>query len=106
MSSPAPFGRRYDLLVTYDVDTTSSAGRRRLRRVAKVCESVGQRVQKSVFECRVDVAQREALQARLIECMDGDEDSLRIYVLQGGREGAVFTYGRDVYLDFDAPLIL
>lgn len=106
MPSPAPFVRRYDLLVTYDVDTTTSAGRRRLRRVAKLCEGVGQRVQKSVFECRVDTAQFEVLQQRLQETMDAEADSLRIYLLQGGRKGAVFTYGRDTYRDFDAPLIL
>ena len=106
MKSPAPFGRRFDLLVTYDVDTTSSAGRRRLRRVAKVCEGVGQRVQLSVFECRVDRAQWEALKHRLKEEMNPEEDSLRIYVLYGGRSDSVFTYGRDDYRDFDEPLIL
>lgn len=106
MPSPAPFARRYDLLVTYDVDTTTRAGRRRLRKVAKICEGYGQRVQLSVFECRVNQEQFEALQHRLTEMMDAEEDSLRIYRLQGGREGAVMTYGRDTYRDFDEPLVL
>lgn len=106
MKSPAPFGRRFDLLITYDVDTTTASGRRRLRRVAKVCEGYGQRVQFSVFECRVDQAQWEMLKHRLQEEMDAVEDSLRIYVLYGGREPATFTYGRDDYRDFDEPLIL
>ena len=106
MPSPAPFAKRYDLLITYDVDTTTKAGRRRLRRVAKVCEGFGQRVQLSVFECRVNEAQMETLQDRLTCEMDPDEDSLRIYVLHGGRDGALFTYGRDDYLDFDEPLIM
>ena len=54
------------VLVCYDVNTETTAGRRRLRRVAKVCESTGQRVQKSVFECQIDIAQFEALQRRLL----------------------------------------
>ena len=54
------------VLVCYDVNTETSAGRRRLRRVAKVCESTGQRVQKSVFECQLDVAQFETLEGRLL----------------------------------------
>lgn len=106
MPSPAPLRRRYDVLVTYDVDTTSRAGRRRLRRVAKVCEGFGQRVQLSVFECRVDQAQLDELRHRLEAEMDAAEDSLRVYLLQGGRDGALYTYGRDTYRDFDEPLIL
>jgi len=106
MPSPAPFARRYDLLVTYDVDTTTQAGRRRLRRVARICEGYGQRVQLSVFECRVNQEQLEALQHRLQEAMHEKEDSVRIYVLTGGRDACVSTYGRDVYRNFDEPLIL
>lgn len=106
MPSPAPFGKRYDLLVTYDVETSTSAGRRRLRRVAKVCEGYGQRVQYSVFECRLNRAQLDELQHRLVQETNPQEDSIRIYVLKGGREGALFTHGRDDYRDFDKPLIL
>ena len=54
------------VLVCYDVSTETKAGRRRLRRVARVCEGTGQRVQKSVFECQVDVAQFETLERRLL----------------------------------------
>ena len=106
MRSPAPYGRRHDLLVAYDVDTTSREGRRRLRHVAKTCEGYGQRVQFSVFECRVTEEQMEEFQQRLIDTMNPEQDSLRIYRLQGGREDAIFTYGRDSYRDFDEPLIL
>ena len=53
------------IIVCYDVNTETREGRRRLRRVAKVCEGVGQRVQKSVFECRVDRKQYEDLERRL-----------------------------------------
>ena len=54
------------VIVCYDVNTETREGRRRLRRVAKVCEGTGQRVQKSVFECRIDLMQMEALEARLL----------------------------------------
>ena len=54
------------IIVTYDVSTETKEGRRRLRRVAKTCESVGQRVQKSVFECRVNQMQYEELERNLL----------------------------------------
>lgn len=73
------------MLVTYDVSTTSPAGRRRLRRVARACLDFGQRVQNSVFECEVDPAQWTALRARLVDEIDQDADSLRFYRL--GAEG-------------------
>ncbi|WP_457651747.1 CRISPR-associated endonuclease Cas2 [Rhodocaloribacter sp.] len=106
MPSPAPYGRRYDLLITYDVETSTRAGRRRLRRVAKLCESYGQRVQYSVFECRLNQAQLETLEHRLVQEIDSEADSVRIYVLKGGREAAIWVYGRDDYRDFDEPLIV
>lgn len=70
-----------ELLVTYDVDTTTREGERRLRRVAKICEGHGYRVQKSVFEVVCDPAQRLLLEARLLDIIDPDLDSIRIYQL-------------------------
>ena len=67
------------VVVTYDVSTETSAGRRRLRRVAKVCESMGQRVQKSVFECQVNNMEMEDLERRLLAEIDETEDNLRFY---------------------------
>jgi CRISPR-associated protein Cas2 len=67
------------VLVTYDVSTESGAGRRWLRRVARVCQNYGQRVQKSVFECVVDPAQWVKLRSDLMAEADGVEDSLRFY---------------------------
>ena len=58
------------VVVTYDVSTESAAGRRRLRRVAKVCESTGQRVQKSVFECQVNEMQLEQIELALLSEID------------------------------------
>ncbi|QEP43034.1 CRISPR-associated endonuclease Cas2 [Ectothiorhodospiraceae bacterium BW-2] len=69
------------VLVTYDVKTEDAAGAKRLRRVAKVCKDVGQRVQYSVFECWVDPAQWAMLRQRLIDTIDEDQDSLRFYFL-------------------------
>jgi CRISPR/Cas system-associated endoribonuclease Cas2 len=63
------------IVVTYDVSTETAAGRKRLRRVAKVCESMGQRVQKSVFECQVNEMQFEELERRLLGEIDEAEDN-------------------------------
>lgn len=95
-----------DLLITYDVNTSTKAGRRRLRKVAKTCEDYGQRVQLSVFSCRVTRSQREALEACLVDLIDPETDSLHIYLLPGGRDECVRTYGRDPYQDFDDPLVI
>lgn len=95
-----------DLLITYDVNTTTSAGRKRLRKVAQLCERYGQRVQCSVFEVRLSDALREELEARLRKAIREETDSLRIYELVGGRNQAVTAYGTDKYTDFDEPLII
>jgi CRISPR-associated protein Cas2 len=73
-----------ELLITYDVDTTTTAGQRRLRRVAKACEGIGHRVQKSVFEVVCTPAQRLQLQADLQKLIDTSCDSIRIYHLDRG----------------------
>lgn len=69
------------VLVTYDVNTESPEGRRRLRHVAKICRNYGQRVQFSVFECLVDPAQFVVLRNALIDVMDPETDSVRFYFL-------------------------
>lgn len=97
---------RLDILVAYDVDTLTEEGRKRLRRVAQVCKNFGQRVQLSLFECRVTRAQLEDLEAKLLRVVDLEKDSLRIYVLLGGRERSLRAYGKDHYTDFDEPLVL
>ena len=94
-----------DILITYDVNTLTKLGRARLRRVAKLCEGHGQRVQFSVFECTVNEAQMEMLRNRLKKSIEPAEDSLRIYTFHGQREDAVEAYGRDRYRDFAEPLI-
>lgn len=69
------------VLVTYDVNTQTAEGRKRLRQVAKVCVDYGQRVQNSVFECLVDPVQFAQLRVRLEEIIDASQDSLRFYFL-------------------------
>ncbi len=95
-----------DILVTYDVNTLTKPGRARLRRVAKICEGHGQRVQFSVFECSVNEAQKEALLHHLKKAIEPAEDSLRVYTLRGRREDVVEAFGRDSYRNFEGPLIL
>jgi len=94
-----------DLVVTYDVNTETKAGRRRLRKVAQICQNYGQRVQLSVFECRVGPLEMERLRNELQETIDDDRDSLRIYKLSGSRDRVVVTMGRDAYVNYDDPLI-
>lgn len=69
------------VLVTYDVNTETAAGRKRLRKVAKECVDHGQRVQNSVFECLLDAAQFAVLKATLKDLIDPEVDSLRFYRL-------------------------
>ena len=69
------------MLVTYDVETTTAEGKRRLREVAKICVDYGQRVQNSVFECLVDPLQFKQLKTRLLKVIDEEKDSLRFYIL-------------------------
>lgn len=69
------------VLVTYDVNTTTAEGRRRLRKVAKICVNCGQRVQNSVFECLVDPTQFKMLHNNLEKIMDPKVDSIRFYML-------------------------
>lgn len=94
------------IVVTYDVCTETSDGRRRLRRLAKVCESVGQRVQKSVFECQVDEMQMEQLERRLLAEIDEQEDNLRLYRITESAQVRVKEYGVFRAIDFEGPLVL
>jgi CRISPR-associated protein Cas2 len=94
------------VIVCYDVNTETRAGRKRLRRVAKVCESAGQRVQKSVFECQVNLMQMEELERKLLAEIDLQEDCLRLYRLPDTKGCEVREYGKFKATDFEAPLVL
>ena len=95
-----------EILVTYDVATDTAAGRRRLRRVAKVCEGYGQRVQQSVFECIVNPVELEQLVHRLALEVEPEEDSLRIYRLREPHERFLQVIGRQPTFDLRDPLVL
>ncbi|MEY4750419.1 MAG: hypothetical protein RIQ60_2633 [Pseudomonadota bacterium] len=94
------------VIVCYDVNTEEREGRRRLRRVARICEGIGQRVQKSVFECQIDLAQMEDLERRLLYEMDLDCDNLRLYRMADTRGCEVRQHGCFRAIDFDDPLVL
>jgi CRISPR-associated protein Cas2 len=94
------------VIVCYDVNTETREGRRRLRRVARVCESVGQRVQKSVFEFQIDLLKMEELERRLLAEIKPEEDNLRLYRLAESRGYEVREHGVFKATDFDGPLVL
>jgi CRISPR-associated protein Cas2 len=93
------------VVVSYDVSTMDKAGRRRLRRVARVCENYGQRVQNSVFECVVDPTQWTGLRLRLLKEYEAEEDSLRFYFLGKRWRHRREHHGIKRVLDPDEPMI-
>ena len=81
------------VLITYDVNTETAAGRKRLRQIAKTCVNYGQRVQNSVFECVLDAAQCKQLQQKLLGMMDEQTDSLRFYYLGNKYQTKIEHFG-------------
>ena len=69
------------VVITYDVNTESIAGRKRLRQVAKICEKYGMRVQNSVFECLLENYDYRLVQHELLKIADLEKDSIRFYNL-------------------------
>ena len=94
------------ILITYDVNTETAAGRARLRKVAKQCVNYGTRVQNSVFECILDNAQCVVLKAELSELIDETVDSLRFYYLGNNYKTKVEHIGVDRGIAADDVLIL
>lgn len=94
------------VLITYDVCTTTPAGKSRLRRTAKTCLDFGQRVQNSVFECKVDPAQLVSLRARLLEIIDPKTDSLRFYHLGSNWHHKVEHHGAKDGYDVEGTLVV
>jgi CRISPR-associated protein Cas2 len=93
------------VLVSYDVSTEDKEGQSRLRRISKICQNFGQRVQYSVFECIVDPAQWTRLRNMLVDVMDGDKDSLRFYFLGSNWRNRVEHVGAKRTLDQEGPLV-
>jgi CRISPR-associated protein Cas2 len=93
------------VLITYDVNTTDKDGRKRLRQVARACEDWGQRVQASVFECKLDPGQLVTLKAKLNALIEPSTDSLRVYNLGKYWHRRVEHFGVNRARDPDGPLI-
>ncbi len=92
--------------VAYDVATDRAEGRKRLRKVAQVCEAHGQRVQKSVFECTLNAAELEVLMHRLWRVMEPTEDSLRVYRLREPRQRYLRLLGTQTEYDLHEPIVV
>ncbi|SDJ32120.1 CRISPR-associated endonuclease Cas2 [Natribacillus halophilus] len=93
------------VLITYDVNTVSGGGTKRLRKVSKACQNYGQRVQNSVFECVVDASQFASLKIELADIIDEEKDSLRFYQLGNNYRNRVEHIGTNESINMDDPLI-
>jgi len=94
------------VLVTYDVNTETAAGRKRLRQVAKQCQNYGQRVQNSVFECILDPALLKQLQYKLENIIDKEKDSIRYYYLGDDFRNRVEHVGAKQSIDMEGTLLV
>ncbi|UOR13953.1 CRISPR-associated endonuclease Cas2 [Halobacillus amylolyticus] len=94
------------VVITYDVSTIDASGRKRLRKVSKLCQDYGIRVQNSVFECVVDSTQLKQLKLKLLETMNSNKDSLRVYRLGDNYKSKVEHFGVKESIDLEGPLIL
>ena len=94
------------VLITYDVNTEDSAGRKRLRKIAKECVNYGQRVQNSVFECVLDAAQCRQLQHKLCQIMDTEKDSLRFYYLGNKYQTKIEHFGTNAGYEAEGVLMI
>lgn len=94
------------VLITYDVNTQTATGRTRLRKVAKQCVNYGQRVQNSVFECKIDSAKYVKVKAGLLKLIDEEKDSLRFYYLGNNYKNKIEHYGSKAGYDIEGTLII
>ena len=94
------------VLITYDVDTISETGAKRLRKVAKVCQNYGQRVQNSVFECRLTESQYVLLRNKIESIINDDLDNVRFYFLGNNWNHRIETIGKDCIVNLDRELII
>lgn len=94
------------ILITYDVNTTTAEGQRRLRNVAKCCLNHGQRVQNSVFECMLSESQFIRFKSMLSNYIDKETDSIRIYTLGKNYRSNIEHIGKETSYDFEGELII
>ena len=93
------------VLITYDVNTQTAAGRTRLRRVAKECVNFGQRVQNSVFEINLEYGKFILLKDRLIKLIDPETDNLRFYYLGNNWRKRIEQFGVEQKYDSEDVLL-
>lgn len=94
------------IVLSYDVDTKDSDGAKRLRKVAKICEAYGCRVQNSVFELLVDPSQLIALKSQLERTIDSEKDSVRLYRLGSNWKPRIESLGKGLRYEQDGVLML
>lgn len=94
------------VLITYDVDTTSSSGKKRLRMVAKECVNYGRRVQNSVFECLLTEAQFALLKSKIKSAINDELDSVRFYFLGNNWNRRIESIGKSTTFAIDSELII
>ncbi|WBY63807.1 CRISPR-associated endonuclease Cas2 [Thermocaproicibacter melissae] len=94
------------VLITYDVNTETEAGKKRLRKVAKICVNYGQRVQNSVFECVMDPALCCTVKHKLEQVINPEKDSLRFYYLGDHYRTKIEHFGAKPTFNVEDPLIV
>ena len=94
------------VLITYDVDTISETGAKRLRKVAKVCQDYGQRVQISVFDCRLTAAQFVIVKNKIDNIINMELDNVRFYFLGNNWPRRIEMIGKKDGIDLDGELII
>lgn len=94
------------VLITYDVNTETAAGKKRLRKVAKICVNYGQRVQNSVFECVMDAALCCTVKHKLEQTINSEKDSLRFYYLGNRYKTKIEHFGAKSAFGVEDPLIV
>lgn len=94
------------LLVAYDVATATPSGARRLRRVAKICLDYGQRVQNSVFECKIEPARYVEFKERVLGIIDTEKDSIRFYHLGNNWQKRIEHYGKNEDYNIEGTLLV
>ena len=96
-----------DVVLTYDVaDTDSKPGARRLRRLAKVCERYGQRVQFSVFECRLSPTRLARMLGEVRDVIDPELDSVILYRFPGRLDDSRAHVGKRADRELGGPWVV
>lgn len=94
------------VLITYDVDTISETGAKRLRKVARICQDYGKRVQNSVFECRLTEAQFVFVKSKIENIINTELDNVRFYFLGNNWPRRIETLGKKEEINLDGELII